>query len=141
MQLQHSGRQTMSMLSGMQPVAPSPVPCPVNKELPRELTVAEIRDLVEKFGDAAVRTKQAGFDGVEIHGAHGYLVAQFMSSYSNKRTDEYGGDFTGRAKFAVELIQNIKRKCGKDFPLIFRISGDERVESGRKLGDTVIRPA
>ena len=138
MQLQHSGRQTMSMLSGMQPVAPSPVPCPVNKELPRELTVAEIRDLVEKFGDAAIRAKQAGFDGVEIHGAHGYLVAQFMSSYSNKRTDEYGGDITGRAKFAVELIQNIKRKCGKDFPLIFRISGDERVESGRKLGDTVI---
>ncbi len=138
MQLQHSGRQTVSLFSGTQPVAPSPVPCPVNKELPRELTISEIHELVEKFGDAALRAKKGGFDGVEIHGAHGYLVAQFMSSYSNKRTDEYGGDITGRARFAVELIQNIKQKCGKDFPLIFRISGDERVESGRKPNETAM---
>lgn len=138
MQLQHSGRQTVSYFTGMQPVAPSPIPCPVNKELPRELTVEEIYETIEKFGDAALRAKQAGFDGVEVHGAHGYLVAQFLSSYSNKRADEFGGDITGRIKFAVELIKNIKEKCGKDFPLIFRISGDERVEGGRKIDETVI---
>ena len=138
MQLQHSGRQTVSYFTGMQPVAPSPIPCPVNKELPRELTVEEVYEIIEKFGDAALRAKESGFDGVEIHGAHGYLVAQFMSSYSNKRTDEFGGDITGRIKFAVEVIKNIKNKCGKNFPLIFRISGDERVKGGRKISETVI---
>lgn len=138
MQIQHSGRQTTSLFSGYQPVAPSPVPCPVNKELPRELTIDEIRALVGKFGDAALRAKQAGFDGVEIHGAHGYLAAQFMSSYSNKRIDAYGGDITGRARFAVELIQDIKRKCGNEFPLLFRISGDERVEGGRRIEETAM---
>lgn len=138
MQLQHSGRQTVSYFTGMQPVAPSPIPCPVNRELPREMTVDEIYQTIEKFGDAALRAKAAGFDGVEIHGAHGYLVAQFLSSYSNKRADEFGGDIAGRAKFAVELIKNIKDRCGKDFPLIFRISGDERVESGRKIEETAV---
>lgn len=138
MQLQHSGRQTTSHFTGLQPVAPSPIPCPVNKELPRELTVAEIQEIVEKFGEGALRAKSAGFDGVEVHGAHGYLAAQFMSSYSNKRLDGYGGDLRGRACFSVELIQKIKEKCGREFPLIFRISGDERVESGRKLAETVL---
>lgn len=138
MQLQHSGRQTTSHFTGLQPVAPSPIPCPVNMEPPRELTVDEIHEIVEKFGDGALRAKTAGFDGVEIHGAHGYLPAQFMSSYSNKRIDEYGGDLMGRARFSIELIQKIKQKCGKEFPVIFRISGDERVESGRKLKETVL---
>ncbi|MDF2566643.1 MAG: NADH:flavin oxidoreductase/NADH oxidase [Oscillospiraceae bacterium] len=138
MQIQHSGRQTVSYFTGTLPVAPSPIPCPVNRELPRELTCDEIYDIVGKFGDAALRAKTAGFDGVEIHGAHGYLVAQFLSSYSNKRSDEFGGDIKGRTKFAVELIKNIKEKCGEDFPLIFRISGDERVENGRKIEETVI---
>lgn len=138
LQLQHSGRQTVSHFTGMQPVAPSPIPCPINRELPRELTVAEVYETVNKFGDAALRAKDAGFDGVEIHGAHGYLVAQFLSSYSNKRADEFGGDIAGRTRFAVDLIKNIKEKCGKGFPLIFRISGDERVEGGRKIEETVI---
>ncbi len=138
LQLQHSGRQTVSQFTGMQPVAPSAVPCPINRELPRELTIEEIHVTIEKFGDAALRAKKAGFDGVEIHGAHGYLVAQFLSSYSNKRADEFGGDIAGRTKFAVDLIENIKEKCGQDFPLIFRISGDERVESGRTIKETVM---
>lgn len=138
LQLQHSGRQTVSHFTGRQPVAPSPIPCPVNKELPRELTIDEIRQIVEKYGDAAVRAKKAGFDGVEIHGAHGYLPAQFLSSYSNKRLDEYGGDIMGRSKFAVEIIDDIKKKCGRDFPISFRISGDERVEGGRRAGETAI---
>jgi len=138
LQLQHSGRQTISHFTGGQPVAPSPVPCPVNRDLPKELTVEEIRDIIAKFGEAALRAQKAGFDGVEIHGAHGYLPAQFLSSYSNKRADEYGGDIIGRTRFAVELIQEIKKKCGRNYPLIFRISGEERVESGRTIQETVI---
>lgn len=137
-QIQHSGRQTNSAVTGKQPVAPSPVPCPVNRELPRELSSEEVYQLIEKFGDAAGRAKKAGFDGVEIHGAHGYLVAQFLSPYTNKRVDEFGGDLAGRMKFAIDLIKNIKAKCGQDFPLIFRISGDERVDGGRELKETVI---
>ncbi|RYD02190.1 hypothetical protein N752_27445 [Desulforamulus aquiferis] len=137
-QIQHSGRQTTSSITGVQPVAPSPIPCPVNRDLPKELSIEDTYQLIEKFGDAALRAKKAGYDGVEIHGAHGYLVAQFLSSYTNRRVDEFGGDLAGRMRFAIELIKNIKYKCGKDFPLIFRISGDERVEGGRKIDETVI---
>ena len=80
------------MVINDQPVAPSPIPCPVNQEIPHELTVTEIQQLVKSFGDCARRVQSAGFDGVEIHGGHGYLIAQFMPPYSNKRTDEYGGN-------------------------------------------------
>jgi len=138
MQIHHAGRETVSQVSGFQPVAPSAVPCPVNRELPHELTAEEAYGIIERFGDAAVRAQKAGFDGVEIHGAHGYLVAQFASSYSNKRADEFGGDIAGKGKFPAEVIRNIKKKCGKDFPLIFRISGEERVEGGRQIGETVL---
>ena len=138
MQLHHAGRQTCSYITGMRPVAPSPIPCPVNRELPKELSTEEVYKLIEKFGDGALRAKKAGFDGVEIHGAHGYIVAQFLSSYSNKRTDEFGLDIKGRAKFACEIIKNIKEKCGQDFPVIFRISGEERVFSGRKIEESAI---
>lgn len=132
LQIQHSGRQTNSYFTGIQPVAPSPIPCPVNKEIPRELTTSEVYEIIEKFGDAAVRAKKAGFDGVEIHGAHGYLPAQFMSGYSNKRVDEFGGDLINRSRFSVGIIENIKKKCGNDFPVIFRISGVEKVHGGRE---------
>lgn len=129
-QLWHAGRQINSSQTGMEIVAPSPIPCPVCRETPRELTVPEIKELVEAYGDAALRAKSAGFDCVEIHGAHGYLVAQFMSPYSNKRNDEYGDTFYNRARFALELIDNIKQKCGKDYPVIYRMSGEEYVEGG-----------
>lgn len=137
-QIHHAGRETNSTVTGIRPVAPSAVPCPVNKEIPRELSPEEIYQLVEKFGDAAIRAKKAGFDGVEVHGAHGYLVAQFASAYSNKRIDEFGGDLTGRMKFPIEVVKDIKKKCGKDFPISFRISGEERVEGGRLIDETVI---
>lgn len=138
LQLQHSGRQTSQFITGMQPVAPSPIACPMIKEIPRELSIKEIREIIEKFGDGALRAKKAGYDGVEISGGHGYLVAQFISSYSNKRSDEFGGDILGRAKFATEIVRNIKEKCGNDFPVSFRISGDERIEGGRKVAETAI---
>jgi len=137
LQIQHSGRQTNSYFTGMQPVAPSAIPCPVNKEIPRALTTEEVYEIIEKFGDAAVRAKKSGFDGVEIHGAHGYLPAQFLSGYSNKRTDEFGGDLVNRARFSTEIIKNIKQKCGDDFPVIFRISGEEKVHGGREIEEAV----
>lgn len=135
-QLHHAGRQTTADIIGAQPVAPSPVPCPISKGIPRELSKNEIYNLIEKFGDAALRAKEAGFDGVEIHGAHGYLVAQFMSPHSNKRVDEFGGTFKNRMRFPLEIIKNVRRKVGGNYPVLFRLSGDERVTGGLNIAET-----
>ena len=82
-------------------------------ETPIELTIPEIHTLVEQFGDCAKRAKAAGFDAVEVHGAHGYLAGAFASPFSNKRSDEYGGTIRNRARFGMEIIRNIKEKCGE----------------------------
>jgi len=135
-QIYHAGRQTSRALMGSQPVAPSPIPCPRFQEIPHALRVNEIRDIVEEFGDCALRARKAGFDGIEIHGAHGYLIAQFMSPYSNKRIDDYGGNVLNRMRFPLEIVSNVRSKAGSDFPAIFRISGDEMVPGGRTIEDT-----
>ena len=138
-QLQHPGRQGSSMTSaeGQQLVAPSAIPClPTGAEMPHELTVAEIEALVGKFVTGAAITKTAGFDAVEIQGAHGYLITEFMSPYTNQRTDEYGGDFEGRMKFPLSIVEGIRGNVGPDFPIIFRLSGDEFIEGGLTLEDT-----
>jgi len=138
-QLHHAGRQTVPpYIGGNQPVAPSTVACPNMDALPHALTVNEVWETIGKFGDAAQRAKKAGFDGVEIHGAHGYLIAQFMSTHANKRLDEFGGDLLGRMKFPLEIIKDIKKKCGDDFPLSFRYSYDEKVNGGRTLEESTV---
>ena len=90
-QINHAGRQTSSSILGCSPVGPSAIPCPVRGEMPRELSFKEIQEIIKAFGDAARRVREAGADGVEIHMAHGYLISQFLSPFSNHRTDEYGG--------------------------------------------------
>ena len=135
-QIYHCGRQTASAITGCQPLAPSPVPCPTMQELPKELPVDEIEKIVGQFGDTALRAKKAGFDGIEIHGAHGYLISEFMSPYSNKRTDEYGGHLLNRMRFPLKIVADIRAKCGKDFGVGFRISCDEFVPGGRTIEDT-----
>ena len=136
-QIVHAGRQTNHrMNTGVQVVAPSAIPCPDNQEMPHELSIPEVRQMIARFGDAALRVKKAGFDGVEIHGGHGYLIAEFMSSYSNKRTDQYGGILSNRLRFAKEVIEDVRAKVGSDFPILFRISSHEGMPGGRKLHDT-----
>lgn len=138
MQLHHAGRAGNSMLTGgKQIVAPSAVACKVIGETPRELTIEEIKDLVQRFVMGALRCKMAGIDGVELHGAHGYLIDQFLSPYSNKRTDEYGGSFENRMRFAKEIIEGIKTVCGKDYPVTIRLSIDEFVEGGIDLEEGI----
>lgn len=138
LQLHHPGRETPSkLLGGKQIVAPSPIPCKVIGEMPRELTTAECEAMVRKFVTGAVIAKTAGIDGVEIHAAHGYLINQFLSPYSNKRTDKYGGDFVNRLRFLTEIVLGIRYACGADYPVSVRISADEFVEGGLKLPDTV----
>ncbi|MDY7033630.1 MAG: FAD-dependent oxidoreductase [Thermodesulfobacteriota bacterium] len=122
MQLVHGGGAVSSFISGKQPVAPSPVPPRPGGEIPRELTNPEIKEIVERFGDAALRAKKAGFDGVELHGAHAYLFVQFFTPAFNKRTDEYGGSFENRARFYMEVFQAIRDRVGPDFPVWSRIN-------------------
>ncbi len=136
-QLYHAGRQTSSQNSGMQPVAPSAIPDPTINEIPRELTVDEIRAIVDAFGQSARRAREAGCDFVEIHGAHGYLITQFLSEFSNKRTDDYGGSEENRMRFLREVVQAVRAMVGEDFPIIVRLSGDELVPNGIKPEFTV----
>ncbi|EIJ81364.1 NADH:flavin oxidoreductase/NADH oxidase [Bacillus methanolicus PB1] len=137
-QLYHAGRQTGSQITGVQPIAPSPIKDPTIDEIPHELTKAEIKELIEKYGDAALRAKKAGYDAAEIHGGHGYLINQFLSPFSNKRTDEYGGTIMNRTRFAVEIVENVRKKVGNDFPILFRISMEEFVEGGLTIEDTKV---
>jgi len=131
LQLQHGGRGTKSSITGIQPVAPSPIPMPYGTqvgyegEMPRELTIAEIEELVRKFARAAERAKRAGFDGVEIHSTGYYLVAQFLSSTANVRRDEYGGSLANRARFLTEIVQAVRSAVGHDYPLLCKISAME----------------
>ena len=137
-QIYHAGRETNSAIIGEQPVAPSAVREPSVPETPRELKVEEIHELVERFGDCARRAKEAGFDAVEVHGAHGYLVGAFASPFSNKRSDEYGGTIRNRARFAMEIIQNIKKKCGEDYPVLYRMSSVEYVPGGLEIEESKV---
>ncbi|MDI7276777.1 MAG: FAD-dependent oxidoreductase, partial [Anaerolineae bacterium] len=135
-QLFHAGRQTSSAVTGTQPLAPSPLPDPSTGEVPRELSVDEIREIEDAFAQAARRAQQAGFDAVEVHGAHGYLVNEFLSPFSNRRTDEYGGHPIGWSRFAVEIVHKIRQVVGEGFPILFRISADEYVPGGLTLAET-----
>lgn len=137
-QIYHAGRETSSEITGEQPVGPSAVREPSMPETPRELTIDEIHELVEQFGDCARRAKEAGFDAVEVHGAHGYLVGAFASPFSNKRSDEYGGTIRNRARFGMEIIRNIKEKCGEDYPVIYRISSVEYVPGGLEIEESKV---
>jgi 2,4-dienoyl-CoA reductase (NADPH2) len=130
-QLHHGGRQTpkASTEGLVGPVAPSAIASQRGDE-PRELTVPQIKEIVQKFRDAARRSVRAGFDLIEIHGGHGYLLTQFLSPHSNHRTDEYGGSFENRARFPLEVVQAVRDEVGPDFPLAFRISLDEGVPGG-----------
>ena len=131
-QLLHGGRQCYHG----EGVAPSPIPAQgVVKGTPRELTIPEIWEVVEAFGDSARRSEEAGFDHVEIHGAHGYLITEFLALNSNKREDDYGGSFENRIRFLLEVIRDIKKKTSPDFPVGVRLNGDDYIKDGWTIED------
>ena len=130
-QLHHPGNQTPSrLIGGKQPVSASDVTCKVIGEQPRALTTEEVEAMVKKFVTGAVIAQKAGVDGVEIHAAHGYLVSQFVSPHTNKRTDKYGGSFEGRMRFVTEIIMGIKAYCGPKFPISVRMNGSDYLPDG-----------
>ena len=136
-QLSHAGRQTLSHFIGEAPWAPSPLPCPIMKDEPREMTDADVHTLIDAFVAGALRAQRAGADGVELHGAHGYLLCSFLSPYSNLRTDAWGGDTERRCAFPVAVVRGIKQACGDDFALSFRMSADEFVDGGIQPDEAV----
>ena len=138
LQLHHPGRQShTSLIGGKQIVAPSAVMSAVIGEMPRALETAEVEALVKSFVKGAKIVQMAGADGVELHGAHGYLIGQFLSPLTNQRTDKYGGNFTNRMRFVSEIITGIKHICGKTFPISVRLDGDEFLEGGLKLDEAI----
>jgi NADPH2 dehydrogenase len=138
MQINHAGSAAKREVTGMDPIAPSPVMNPrLGSEIPNELTTEEIKRIVNEFKDAAIRVKQAGFDAVEIHSAHGYLLNQFFSPLTNKRTDEYGGDLLGRIKIHKEVIKAVREAVGDSYPILLRLGACDYMDGGTTIEDSV----
>jgi 2,4-dienoyl-CoA reductase-like NADH-dependent reductase (Old Yellow Enzyme family) len=125
-QLSHSGREVVPAFAGLsEAVSASDVTDLSTGTRPRALTVAEIERIVERWGDAAARCKTAGFDGIEIHGGHGYLINQFLTPYTNRRTDAYGGSLENRVKLLRDIHRAIRSRVGADFPVIMKLNGSD----------------
>ena len=136
-QINHAGASAMSSRTGMQPVSASNIPSKDGGEIPRPLEVEEIYDIVKKYGEAAKRAQIAGFDAVEIHAGHSYLLCQFLSPVYNKRTDEFGGCPENRARFAKLVLEEVRKQVGPFFPIFLRFSAEDFVEGGNTLEDTL----
>ncbi|MFZ3495740.1 NADH:flavin oxidoreductase/NADH oxidase [Streptomyces sp. 5.8] len=135
------GRPVGSEAHGWRPSAPSPVPFSADHQVPHELTVREIRDVVGQFAAAARRALAAGYQVVEVHGAHGYLIGEFLSPHSNKRTDEYGGSFENRTRLALEVVDAVRAVWPEELPLFFRISATDWLEEDGWTADETVRLA
>lgn len=138
-QLHFTGRQNLrsNIVGGMAPVAPSPVKSKIGGDEPRALEEHEIEDIIQKYVDGARRSQESGFDGVELHAAHGYIFTQFFSPYTNRRNDKWGGSLENRARFPREVVRRIRMEVGPDFPILYRLSAEERVPGGTTLEDSL----
>lgn len=143
-QLAHAGRKSstwngkqLPIEEGWETVAPSKIPYAEGERIPHELTILEIKKLIQDFQDSAKRALEAGFDVIEIHAAHGYLIHQFLSPLSNVRTDEYGGSFENRIRFLLEIVEAVNELLDEDHPLFVRISGTEYAENGWDIKDSI----
>ena len=135
-QLHHAGRQTNTSVTGHPLIGPSSIPCPIKLQVPQPMTHEDIAIAVEWYADGARRAMEAGFDGIEVHGAHGYLPAQFLSPRANDRDDEYGGSLENRGRFIVRVVRRVREVVGADIPLTVKISGDEFTDNGLTTAET-----
>lgn len=136
-QINHAGSAAIGSVTGLEVVGASPVGNPGKVETPRQLSKEEIGTIVRGFAEAARRVKEAGFDGVEIHGAHGYLLTQFYSPLTNRRTDEYGGHVLNRIRIHLEIIAAVREAVGKDFPILLRFGASDYMTQGATLKDSL----
>ncbi|MCP3926047.1 MAG: FAD-dependent oxidoreductase [Desulfobacterales bacterium] len=131
-QLNHSGRYNYSFFTnGKTPVAPSPIASRLTREEPREMTKEDIDEVIKSFGEAALRSKNAGFDAVEVLNGTGYLISEFLSHLTNQRTDEYGGSYENRMRFGLEVMREVRKKTGGNYPIIVRMNGNDFMEGGQ----------
>jgi 2,4-dienoyl-CoA reductase-like NADH-dependent reductase (Old Yellow Enzyme family) len=137
LQIAHAGRQTKEKICGCVPVGPSAVYEPVLKVMPRALTREEVRATVEEFVQAGRRAKQAGFDGVQVHVAHGYLLSSFISPHTNRRDDEYGGSLENRARIVREVVRGIKSLAGPCFPVIAKLNSQDFLSGGLEVAESI----
>jgi len=138
MQINHAGSAASKNVTGYEPVGPSAIANLRTGNVPMELSKSEIQIIIGEFVNAALRTKEAGFDGVEIHSAHGYLLNQFFSPLTNKRTDGYGGDLLGRIQIHLEIIKAVRIAVGNDFPILLRLGASDYMEGGSTIEDSKI---
>lgn len=137
LQLSHAGRQTNEKICGTQPVAPSPVYEPTYKVMPRELSENEIEEIIQAFVMAAWRAKQAGFDGIQLHCAHGYLLSSFLSPYTNRRQDQWGGNLENRIRVIEQILTRIKKSVGGDFPVITKLNSTDYLPGGLQIEEAI----
>jgi len=130
MQINHAGRQTSSSVLGETTVAPSAVHSPLSNETPRALTGEEIQELIEAYVAAARRAVASGFDGVQLHGAHGYLISQFISPYTNRREDEWGGSLENRMRFPLEVLRRVRQEVGEGYPVLIKLNSEDYLDGG-----------
>lgn len=135
LQIVHHGSQ-ISGRPRYEPFSPSGIEDEKSRVKSRKITKEEIKNIVSDFGDAALRAKKAGFDGVQIHGAHGYFYSRFLSPHYNKREDEYGGCIENRVRIIIETYEDIRKKCGEDFPIFIKINGSDYLEGGLSFEDS-----
>ncbi len=136
-QLVHSGGQTTSKTAGRRPLAPSAVKVEQFPEEPEAMSKQDIDEIVAAFGDGARRAKKYGFDAVQLHAAHGYLINQFLSPLTNRRTDGYGGPVEQRCRFLLEVYRRVRSEVGPDFPVFVKLNGSDNLEGGLDISDAV----
>ncbi|UCF01302.1 MAG: NADH:flavin oxidoreductase [Deltaproteobacteria bacterium] len=136
-QLVHAGGQTNANNAGRQPLAPSAVQVDQFPEMPAALTKDEINEIIAAFAEGARRAKAWGFDGVQLHGAHGYLINQFLSPLTNRRTDEYGGSIENRSRFLLEVFRKVRETVGTDYPVLIKLNAADNLEGGLEVDDAV----
>ncbi|MDZ4168152.1 MAG: NADH:flavin oxidoreductase [Coriobacteriia bacterium] len=136
-QISHAG--AASAVPGLDVVGPSDVPSPIGPgAIPRPMTREQIAGVVERFAAAALRVKRAGFDGVELHAAHGYLLNQFFSPLTNRRDDEYGGDIAGRLRLPLQVVAAVRAAVGEDYPVLLRLGARDYLEGGTTVEDSIV---
>jgi len=138
MQIVHCGRQTTKEAIGIQPLAPSQVKDKSIFVMPREMTDKDIERIIEAFAEACRRVRESGFDAVQIHGAHGYLVNQFLCPHTNRRKDKWGGKLENRMRFVEELYDRCRRQVGDDYPILIKINAYDNMKKGLKLNESVV---
>jgi len=136
-QLNHGGRQCDPAVIGQAPLSPSSVKDGLTGIRPRKIKIEEIEEIIKAFAEAALRTKQAGFDGVQLNAAHGYLINQFLSARTNRRKDDWGGSLENRMRFLLEIYQAMRNLVGKDFPILVKINSQDNIKNGVTLSESI----